>query len=156
MTLKTLLRSGLHRFKVVTLLTLGFGAAASATPAAAQDLVYQPINPSFGGNPFNSSHLLSIANAVNDHEPPGRASSTSRRTGITDVFARQLQSRLLSELSRDITDAIFGENAQESGEVVFGSQRVTFFRTLENVNVTIADSETGTVNEFSVPLLQLE
>ncbi|MDP5335563.1 MAG: curli assembly protein CsgF, partial [Paracoccaceae bacterium] len=39
-----------------SLLALGQGAMA-------QDLVYTPINPSFGGSPLNSSHLLSIANA---------------------------------------------------------------------------------------------
>ena len=32
---------------------------AAAAPASAE-IVYQPINPSFGGNPFNSSHLLGI------------------------------------------------------------------------------------------------
>ncbi|MBC7156547.1 MAG: hypothetical protein H5U20_03415, partial [Rhodobacteraceae bacterium] len=35
----------------------------AAAPAIAGDLVYQPVNPSFGGNPGNSGHLLSIANA---------------------------------------------------------------------------------------------
>ncbi len=35
----------------------------STMPARASDLIYQPINPSFGGNPFNSSHLLALANA---------------------------------------------------------------------------------------------
>ena len=32
--------------------------SAAATPACAQDIVYQPIDPSFGGNPFNSGHFL--------------------------------------------------------------------------------------------------
>ncbi len=30
------------------------------SPALA-DIVYTPVNPSFGGNPFNSSHLQSLA-----------------------------------------------------------------------------------------------
>ena len=33
------------------------------SPALGQDMVYQPVNPSFGGNRFNSGHLLGIANA---------------------------------------------------------------------------------------------
>ncbi|TVV76780.1 curli assembly protein CsgF, partial [Sphingomonas solaris] len=49
----------------VSLLCL-IGASA---PALAE-IVYQPVNPSFGGNPFNSSHLLGIANAQNDYKDP--------------------------------------------------------------------------------------
>ena len=48
------------------LLRTALGAAfvfACTTSAAAEDLVYTPVNPSFGGNPFNSAHLLGIANA---------------------------------------------------------------------------------------------
>ena len=86
-----------------------------AGPAAAQDLTYEPVNPSFGGNPFNSSHLLGIANAQNDYRDPRAPSNASQ----SDVFARQLQSRLLSALSSQIVDAIFGENPQERGTITF-------------------------------------
>ena len=36
--------------------------------AAAGQLTYRPINPSFGGDPFNSAHLLGIANANDRYE----------------------------------------------------------------------------------------
>ena len=80
----------------------GFGAGCSmrlfvpilfltiAVPASAQDLSYEPIDPSFGGNPFNSAHLLGVANAQNDYDDPDRATTNSQ----ADSFARQLQSRL--------------------------------------------------------------
>jgi curli production assembly/transport component CsgF len=71
--------------------------------AAAQDIVYAPVNPSFGGNPFNSAHLLGIANAQNDFRDPKAAASGSQ----ADIFSRQLQSRLLSALWSQIVDAIF-------------------------------------------------
>jgi hypothetical protein len=80
-----------------------------AVPAAAQDVVYRPVSPTFGGNPFNSNHVLGVANANNDNRDPRAANSGSQ----ADIFARQLQSRLLSALSSQIVDAIFGENAQE-------------------------------------------
>ncbi|NBC32924.1 MAG: hypothetical protein GVY13_09645 [Alphaproteobacteria bacterium] len=152
-----LIRNRNPRLRIALSLALGLGIAAITAPAEAQDLVYQPINPSFGGNPFNSSHLLGVANAINDKEPDTEGAATDGAgNNINDTFVRQLQSRLLSELSRDITDSIFGENAVESGEVVFGSQRISFFRTLTDVNLTIVDTETGSVSEFSVPLLQIE
>ncbi len=39
-------------------------------PAMAQDISYKPIDPTFGGNPFNSAHLLGVANAQNDYKEP--------------------------------------------------------------------------------------
>lgn len=117
------------------------------SPAAAQDMVYQPVDPSFGGNPFNSAHLLGIANAQNDYKDPNAKKPGSQ----ADIFARQLQSRLLSALSSQIVDAIFGENPQESGTIKFGGQTISFVRGLEEVTLTITDDATGEVTEIIVP-----
>jgi curli production assembly/transport component CsgF len=38
--------------------------------AAAGQLVYRPVNPSFGGDPFNSAHLLGTANANDRYKDP--------------------------------------------------------------------------------------
>ena len=118
-----------------------------AGSAAAQDLSYEPVSPTFGGNPFNSAHLLGVANAQNDYKDPSAASSNSQ----ADVFARQLQSRLLSALSSQITEAIFGENPQQSGTISFGGQTIRFDRGLENVTLTITNDETGEVSTIIVP-----
>lgn len=122
-------------------------AAATAPAALAQDIVYQPIDPSFGGNPFNSGHLLGIANAQNDYKDPASRQSNSQ----ADIFARQLQSRLLSALSSQIVDAIFGENPQESGTISFGGQTINFVRSLTEVTLTITDDETGEVTTIVIP-----
>ena len=44
--------------------------------ASASELIYRPTNPSFGGNPLNSSHLLGTANAQNDYKDPSTGSSS--------------------------------------------------------------------------------
>lgn len=131
--------------RAVTALIVGI--ALSAAPAVAQDLVYEPINPSFGGNPFNSAHLLGIANAQNDFKDPKSQSNSSQ----ADIFARQLQSRLLSALSSQIVDAIFGENPQQQGTISFGGQTIDFFRDLESVTLNITNNETGEVTEIVIP-----
>jgi curli production assembly/transport component CsgF len=124
------------------------GLSLIAAPAAAQDLIYQPIDPTFGGNPFNSAHLLGIANAQNDYkDPKAKAASNSQ----ADIFARQLQSRLLSALSSQIVDAIFGENPQESGTISFGGQTIDFNRSLEEVTLNITNDETGEVTTIVIP-----
>jgi curli production assembly/transport component CsgF len=134
-----------------TLVYFAFGAigalALAALPASAQDITYKPVDPTFGGNPFNSSHLLGIANAQNKYKDPSSTNSQSQ----ADIFARQLQSRLLSALSSQIVDAIFGENPQQHGTISFGGQTITFDRGLENVTLNITDDATGEVTTIVVP-----
>lgn len=118
------------------------------TPVVAQDLVHQPISPTFGGNPFNSNHILGIANAQNDTRDPRAQENNSQ----ADIFARQLQSRLLSSLSSQIVDAIFGDNPQDQGTISFGGQTIEFFRSLEEVTLIIRDDNTGEETRIVVPL----
>lgn len=68
------------------LIGVGMIAFGQPTPLRAQDLNYKPVNPTFGGNPFNSNHLLGVANAQNDYRDKRASSSTSQ----ADAFARQL------------------------------------------------------------------
>ena len=49
---------------------LPIAVLAAAAPANASTLTYTPTNPSFGGSPFNSAHLLGVANAINKYEDP--------------------------------------------------------------------------------------
>jgi curli production assembly/transport component CsgF len=123
-------------------------ATLFAVPCAAQDITYEPVSPTFGGNPFNSQHVLGVANANNDFRDPRAKSSNSQ----ADIFARQLQSRLLSALSSQIVDAIFGENPQESGTISFGGQTIEFFRSLDSVTLIIKDDATGEETKIVVPL----
>lgn len=134
-----------HRRGVCAAIPLIFLSAAPTV--AAQDLSYEPIDPTFGGNPFNSAHLLGIANAQNDYDDPDRTTTNSQ----ADIFARQLQSRLLSALSSQIVDAIFGDNPQESGTISFGGQTINFVRGLTEVTLTITDDATGEVTTIVIP-----
>jgi curli production assembly/transport component CsgF len=136
---------------------------ALASTASAGDLVYTPINPSFGGSPLNSSHLLATANAqreatASDFEEPQTNDPAIGGTGTTtnsdaDLFVRQLQGRLLSALAGQVTDAIFGENPQDSGTVQFGDTTVTFERSLGTIRLRIDNAADGTVTEIVVPQL---
>ncbi|MNI72843.1 Curli production assembly/transport component CsgF [compost metagenome] len=89
-----------------------------------------------------------MANAQNNYRDPKSTTGSSQG----DLFARQLQSRLLSALSSQLIDAIFGENPQERGTFTLGGQTVTFFRDLESVTITITNDETGEITTIVVPL----
>ncbi len=131
---------------IAVALALGLGATAS--PALAQDLVHQPISPTFGGNPFNSNHILGTASAQNDTTDPNSSANSNQ----SSIFARQLESRLLSALSSQVVDAIFGENPQEQGVISFGGQTIEFFRSLDEVTLTIRNDDTGEETRIVIPL----
>lgn len=136
---------------VTSKVTLAAVAALAlwTTEASASDLVYVPINPSFGGNPFNSSHLLGVATAQSKYKDPTAISASDPAS----QFLRTLQSRLLSSLATQITDVIFGEGAQDSGLIKFGEQEISFVRGVDSVTLTITNNADGSVTEIIVPLL---
>ncbi len=127
-------------------LVLACGLATS--PVLAQDLVHTPISPTFGGNPFNSNHILGIANAQNDTRDPDAVD----RNDQSSIFARQLESRLLSALSSQIVDAIFGDNPQQQGTISFGGQTIEFFRSLDDVTLIIRTESSGEETRIVIPL----
>ena len=141
-------RGGSLRMRIVLPIVLATGFLCFPGTARAQDLVHEPISPTFGGNPFNSNHILATANAQNKTKDPDASSTSSQ----ADIFARQLQSRLLSSLSSQIVDAIFGDNPQESGVISFGGQTISFFRSLDSVTLIITNDETGEETRIVVPL----
>lgn len=132
---------------------LAAGISGLTTGAFSQELVYQPINPSFGGDSFNSAHLLSIAE-IDRPDPPRSSGAASATAGLsqTDLFVRQLESRILSRLSTDITDAIFGPEADPSGSFSLGDTDILFETLLDGtVIVTIVDVATGGETTIEVP-----
>jgi len=145
---RTHIMVGLKQIARATFAVAALGMAGLS--ASAQELVYTPVNPSFGGDSFNSSHLMAIANAQNDYKDPD---ATTTGNSQIDQFLRQLQSRLLSSLAAEVNDAIFGENPQDSGTITFGDQTISFVRLLDSVSLTITDTSTGAVTEISIPLL---
>ena len=133
----------------MTKLTLAPTIAAAALLGAslnahADEMVYTPVNPSFGGNPFNSSHLLDTANAQNDNSAPTRESQA-------DQFMRLLQARLLSAIAGQVSDSILGDDALPTGEIVYGSQTVSWETVADSIHITVTDSATGSVTEIVIP-----
>ena len=126
--------------------------------AHASQITYQAVDPSFGGNPANSAHLLAIAGAQNNYSAPvastgGGSGGPSASQTQAAQFLAQLQSRFISALASNVTNAIFGPNPQDQGQIVFGDQTITFDRGLDAVAINIIDSTTGQTTSISVPLL---
>jgi hypothetical protein len=80
--------------------------------------------------------------------------SSDKRAGITqaDFFVRQLESRILSRLSQDITDKIFGPDADASGEFRFQGTTIAFETLLDGtVFIRIIDTANGGETTIEVP-----
>lgn len=144
--------------------TAALGLLGGTSGAYSGDLVYTPINPSFGGSPLNSSHLLGIASAQRTatarSDKSGSDSGSGSTPGATpgssdaELFVRQLQGRLLSALASQVTNAIFPTDnspGQDQGQVKFGDTTIEFTRTLDSIRLVIQDSN-GTT-EIVVPQL---
>ncbi len=95
--------------KIISIAMLMLSSAA----LNASELVYTPINPSFGGNPLNGSFLLSKANAQNTHSAP-----SFERT-YADRLQDSLERAYINRIVREITDIAFDEeNLDENGEPI--------------------------------------
>lgn len=132
---------------------MGLGLLLQAPATQAQDLVFQFNNPSFGGNPFNSSHLLGLADIQNQHEET-RSSSLSTGRSETDLFVRQLQSRLLSSLSSGLSEVITGAQPGDADTIVIGDQQIFYERSLQNIRVEITNLLDGSSTEIVLPVLE--
>jgi curli production assembly/transport component CsgF len=117
--------------------------ALSLGSAAAGDLVYQPVNPNFGGNPFNGEFLLGQAQLQNQHDDV--------RIDPIDDFQGGLQARLLGRVSAEIEDRLFGENPQDSGIIPVGDLEIRFERIGNFVELTIIDLVTGGETVIEIP-----
>ncbi|HAW24824.1 curli assembly protein CsgF [Stutzerimonas xanthomarina] len=111
----------------------------------ATELVYTPVNPSFGGSPLNGAWLLGSAQAQNDKKDPDAIDrSIYERPSDLERLTSQLESSLLSELLRDA----------QAGET--GSLTTTdFFVRAYNGDaglliVEITDRVTGEISEIII------
>lgn len=120
----------------------------TVSAAGAQQLTYTPINPSFGGNPFNSAHLNGLASAQNQFLNNGSSAYTPPTQA--ELFAQQLQSSILAGVAQQISNAIFGANPAQTGTISFGGTTVTFLRSLDSVTINITDPK-GVTTQIVVP-----
>ncbi|MCL9773822.1 curli assembly protein CsgF [Vibrio methylphosphonaticus] len=117
---------------------------ALASPfALASELVYTPVNPSFGGNPLNSTILINHANAINDYQDPNSSSFDFEEESPLERLASSLESRLISQLLADIGNGNTGQLETDD-----------FFLNVLDTNglltVQIVDKATGESTEISV------
>lgn len=129
--------SGLFLTSLVTLVAL-------ASAASASELRYRPVNPHFGGNPLNSSHLQFEASSNNQHQNDDQLSTQDT---ISDLVTRSVS----FQIANNINEAIFGVGAQATGTSFLGDgSSVSWNRVGTNVTVTFTGVD-GSTTVFVVP-----
>lgn len=122
-------------------LLIGF---ASAAAVQATELVYTPVNPSFGGNPLNGTWLLNNAQAQNDYDDPDiQSRSTVAGTSALERFSSQLQSRLLGQLLDNISTG-------NTGSLSTDTFIVNVIDDSGALSIEVTDRATGEVSEIQV------
>jgi curli production assembly/transport component CsgF len=120
-----------------------------ASQMEAQDLVYKPKNPAFGGDTFNYNWLLSSAQ-VQDLTAENRTKTTSSRNTV-DAFASNLNNLLLSQISRQLISDQFGEDGLQDGVYTLGNFQVDVATTLDGLTITIFDQAQGESTQIVIP-----
>ena len=116
-----------------------------------QQFVYMPINPSFGGNYFNGSFLLSEAQAQNKFVQSSVPYS-SYQTDPLQNFKSSLNSQILSLLSRNLVSKIFGEDAfQTEGKYEIGDYIINVVPGSSGIHIDITDTGKGNSTSIDIP-----
>ena len=132
--------------KFLIAVSLGIFLAFGISPAGATQLIWTPINPSFGGNPMYGQYLLDEANAQNHFE------EKYEQPSILDSFEESLTRAILSNLSRKIVEKAFGSEGEFTGGHYEISGKIIDVDTSgSEITVNVTDTLTGGSTTIKVP-----
>ena len=116
----------------------------TATQAVASEMIYAPVNPSFGGNPNNGPVLLSTAQAQN--------SFTAVAQSPIEVFNLSLQRSILTRLASQTLNTLFGSN----NKLTVGTYESELYTVqvsndgIDTLTITTTDKISGAKSTFVV------
>ncbi|EPP27231.1 curli assembly protein CsgF [Vibrio fluvialis] len=113
------------------------GGGLLAFPALGSALMYEPVNPTFGGNPLNTTHLFNRAEAINDYEADDDSSSSS---SLLSSLTSTLQSRLISQLL----------SSGEAGSIETDDYSIIVTDNDGSMTISIIDKSTGESTSIEV------
>lgn len=119
------------------------------------------VNPSFGGSPLNSNHLLSIAGAINTYSAPQKpttpaTTSTAPKTPTTaELFSQQVDRLVMSVLANRLVNQAFGTNdkvlPKDGSTINTGLNTITVVNSISGTAIKIVDNVTGSEATITVP-----
>lgn len=128
-------------------------ASLLAAPAMAGDLVYQPVNPSFGGDPFNASHLMALAETQNEFPQDSGFGSLLEDDTLASQFYDAISGAMVSGAASELTEAVF-DRKRESGTIILDGATATYRTIGDHVEVTVSDGLTVSTLRIPVPVVE--
>jgi len=115
-------------------------------------------SPSFSGNGY-SAHMLTIENQEFSRKTAIlEKKAAAERQRIRDEantnlskFMKNVESRIYAQLSKQLVDSMFGEDASTSGTVTFEGTTISYTKSDDTVDLTIMDANGSTTN-ITVPV----
>ncbi len=141
------------------LLTTSVAAAGAWTSATstASELVYFPLNPSFGGSPLNGPVLLNAAQAQNKYTDPAADEAAAARLAVTaktplQQFNEMLERSILNRLASNASAGLMGEGGNlQPGTVETGNFIINIVDLGGGMlRITTTDKANGTSSSFEV------
>jgi len=114
------------------------------TSGFASEMVYTPVNPDFGGSPFNGSYLLGEASANNHYTAPTQNTSDASLNSL-------VTSSVLSSVSTRISNAILNSTNGQSGSFNSGADTISYRNLNGTVTMTVLDNSTGQTTVVTFP-----
>ncbi|MFD2719443.1 curli production assembly/transport component CsgF [Hymenobacter monticola] len=119
--------------------------------AQAQDFVYEPKNPAFGGgNTFNYSWLLSSAQAQSTIVDPATKTTAATQDPLAS-FTASLNQQVLAQLSSRLIANQFGQGAIKPGNYTVGNYQIQITPGASGIGVQVTDTSTGNQTTITIP-----
>lgn len=121
--------------------------------ASAGQLVYTPVNPNFGGNPFNGSFLQGEASSNNhfltNPASANRNSSSSAQQQVIQNLQQAAVNAVLSQVAQQISQ---GLQKDITGSYNVAGELINFQRVGNQINIQLTDATTGAQTTIQIPV----
>ena len=130
------------------MLVFTFGNIESAE---AQDFVYQPTNPAFGGSPYNYSWMLNSANQQNKFQGSGGGFNRDPLQNFEESLQRQVLSQLTRQIIGDRFGGEGGIDLSERSNYEFGEFNISINPGADGVSINIQNILSGESTTVTIP-----
>lgn len=144
---RTMLKGNKTTTKILRRTTLACLGAIWACSAPAEELIYVPVNPAFGGNPLNGNWLLNNAQAQDTFEDPDAKSEDLAGQSELDRFNDTLERIALSRIASQLVESFLDGDASflETDNFIIES---TIDPVTGETIITTTDKNTGATSTF--------
>jgi len=141
-----------------TVLATVFFSMILFTQAAAGELRHTWRSPAFSGHGY-SSHVLTIENLTHQRKADikakeeAKARELEREAENTNInkFMKNFESRVYAELSKQLSEKLFGESASSEGTIEILGNTIDYTSDGTNLTMTVTEAS-GTTTTLTVPL----